>query len=170
MRPQKSRFSVTAGVAQKRFYASNITINFAAFHWISWQLDMSEILSAAYQTRGPGATSLTWVILANISHINTCKVSFLYSGPQLLWTMTLTTWFWLDQLTSKFELFCLSGLLRFSKTSPLKQMKKCFTLSWPLITAEDHGLNKIDSSLSALLWYCGSWEENIKWPYPIFAF
>jgi hypothetical protein len=41
-------------------------------------------------------------------------------------------------------------------------MKKCFTLLWPLITPEDHGLNKIYSALSELLWYCGSWEENIE--------
>jgi hypothetical protein len=89
-------------------------------------------------TRGPGVTSLTWVILANISHINTCKVTFLYSGPNCSGTMTLTTWFWLDHLTIKFELFWLSGFLkRFSKTSPLKQMKKCFTLLWPLITPGD---------------------------------
>jgi hypothetical protein len=31
-----------------------------------------------YYTRGPGATSLTWVILANISPMNTCNVTFLY--------------------------------------------------------------------------------------------
>jgi hypothetical protein len=29
-------------------------------------------------TRGPGATSLTWVILANISPMNTCNVTFLH--------------------------------------------------------------------------------------------
>jgi hypothetical protein len=59
-----------------------------------------------------------------------------------------TIWFWLDHLTSKFELFWLGGFLkRFSKTSPLKQMKKFFTLLWPLITPEDHELNKIDSAV-----------------------
>jgi hypothetical protein len=30
------------------------------------------------QTRGPWATSLTWVILANISPLNTCKITFLF--------------------------------------------------------------------------------------------
>jgi hypothetical protein len=117
------------------------------------------------RTRGPGATSLTWVILANISHINTCKVSFLYSGPKYSGTMTLTTWFWLDHLTSKFELFWLSGFLkRFSKTSPLKQMKKCSTLLWPLIAPRT-----MDSALPELLWYCGSWEENIEMTLPYFC-
>jgi regulation of enolase protein 1 (concanavalin A-like superfamily) len=33
---------------------------------------------SCHKTKGPGATSLTWVILANISHINTCKITFLY--------------------------------------------------------------------------------------------
>jgi hypothetical protein len=29
-------------------------------------------------TRGPGATSLTWVILGNVSPMNTCNVTFPY--------------------------------------------------------------------------------------------
>jgi hypothetical protein len=43
-------------------------------HWIC-QITFS---LSQMETRGPGATSLTWVILANISHINICKVTFLY--------------------------------------------------------------------------------------------
>jgi hypothetical protein len=46
-----------------------------------------------WQTRGPGATSLTWVILINIPHINTCKITFPYCGPYYSQTMTLITWF-----------------------------------------------------------------------------
>jgi hypothetical protein len=45
-------------------------------------------------------------------------------------------------------------------------MLECFTVVAPPIFLEDHELNKIDSALynsckSELLWYCGSWEENI---------
>jgi hypothetical protein len=39
-------------------------------------------------TWGPWATSLTWVILANISYKNTCKITFLYSGPNRSGAMT----------------------------------------------------------------------------------
>jgi hypothetical protein len=54
----------------------------------------STVLPVAYlySTRGLWATSLIWVILTNISHVNTCKITFLYCGSNGSGTMTLTTW------------------------------------------------------------------------------
>jgi hypothetical protein len=59
-------------------------------------------------TRDPGATSLTWVILSNISHINTCKGDFLYCH-----LITL-------------QLFWLRGILRFSKIFPIEAVVDMF--------------------------------------------
>jgi hypothetical protein len=82
------------------FVASNFVLNMICYNslhfaavrgeFVSWHLDRYLLDK---QTWGPVATLLTWVILANISHINTCKVTFLYCGPNCSKTMTLTTWF-----------------------------------------------------------------------------
>jgi hypothetical protein len=48
---------------------------------LSFQLRFQ--LRWAKKARGPGATSLTWVILANFSHRDTCKNGFTYCGPDL---------------------------------------------------------------------------------------
>jgi hypothetical protein len=57
-------------------------------------------------TRGPEATSLTWVILANNSHINTCKVTFFIRSLCKFWTFFVSVVFWRD----------------FQRFSPLMQM------------------------------------------------
>jgi hypothetical protein len=66
-------------------------------HWILNGFGMEILPSTTVYalqavTRSPGATSLTWVILANISHKSTCKITFLYCGSNSSWSMTLTTW------------------------------------------------------------------------------
>jgi hypothetical protein len=95
------------------------------------------------QRRGPGATSLTESYLLNISHINTCKVTFLYCDPNCSGTMTLTTWFCIKSPCNKFELFWLSRLFkRFSKTFPIEANVGMFYN----IFLGDHELIKIDSA------------------------
>jgi hypothetical protein len=75
------------------------------------------------QTRGQGATSLTWVILANISHINTCIITFLYCGPKRFGTIICTSLnlHYVRKLSCKSELSWLSGSQReiFSITSTI---------------------------------------------------
>jgi hypothetical protein len=70
-------------------------------------------------TRGPGATSLTWVILANILHMNTCKVTFY--------------WNWFAGTGEDFF--------------QCKHVEIWFSLLWPLPTPMDHGLYKLESTL-----------------------
>jgi hypothetical protein len=63
------------------------------------------------QTRGPGATSLTWVILANIS-INICKYCFPYCGPSRprgTVVLTILNLHYIRKLSCKYDLFWLSG-------------------------------------------------------------
>jgi hypothetical protein len=81
----------------------------------------------SFLTRGPRATSLNWVILANILHINTCKVTFLYCGPNCSGTNDFNNRVNLIQhyITLQVNLNCFGSVVSwrdFQRLSPLKQM------------------------------------------------
>jgi hypothetical protein len=102
-------------------------------------------------TRGTGATSLTWVILANIFHINTCKDKFYWNWPpasgeeDFFQCKHIEIWF-------------------FPIVAPSDPRGPCFVQTWIYIISESFHVN-MSSSGSVVL------EKKIfKWLHPIFAF
>ena len=121
--------------------------------------------------RGPWATSLTWVILADTSHKNTCKITFLYCGPNCTGTTLLC-------IKSPFNQICTFVVQEFlQKIFPLKQMAICFTLLcgpprppgtmiWRNLNL--HYIKKLSCKYE-LFWLCGFWEVNFSMTPPHFS-